>query len=90
MATKNHRDLIGKVAGSDVDRRLFVKGAVAAGTVPAVAAGMAQRAAAHQASPAASPVGTGEVIKSISRAEYEDAGASTHSNGKSQRRRAAS
>lgn len=71
MAPRSSRDLIAHVAGSDVDRRSFVRGAVAAGVVPAVAGATLQHAAAHQASPSASPAGTGEVIKSITRAEYE-------------------
>lgn len=63
--------LVGRFKDGTIDRRTFFRGAIAAGLTPAAAAALARDAAAHQASPSASPAGTGEVIRSITRDEYE-------------------
>ena len=63
--------LVERLRDGAIDRREFFRGALAAGVTPAVAMAMLRETSAHQASPSASPAGTGEVISSITRAEYE-------------------
>lgn len=65
------RVLTTQLRKGEIDRRTFFRGAIAAGMTPAVAAAAARSAVAQDASPSASPAGTGEVIRSITRAEYE-------------------
>jgi peptide/nickel transport system substrate-binding protein len=71
MTSTTIDQLTRQLKDGSIDRRTIFRAAVATGLTPAAAAAMAGRVAAQDASPAASPAGTGEVIQSMTRAEYE-------------------